>query len=454
MRGSQGDRAEDPTFSRLVLTHAPTPILVIAADGTIVFANRAASEFGGRTVDELVGTNLVDLVHPDDREWVVETYAEIVGARDAAYLDEPSVWAPVHLHFADPDGNAVPIRVTGHGGIEDPHVAGVICDLHEAHGDEILGRVLRGITSGVPIPELLAMVMEMVVAPPLGLEAAVLASDDAGRLRVMTSSSTALRSALAIDGEAPWTQPVDDPVYLPVDRLPAPLATTFAAAGFVDLWHVAVESVLGASTYRIIVASAIHRQRSNGIVDLIRRAEELAGVVLVRSQSDEMLRHAALHDPLTRLPNRSGFSDGISGVRDRCQDVAVLYVDLDGFKAINDRYGHAAGDRVLEVVADRLRSATRPDDLVARVGGDEFVVVLGADPARSPGEQGIRTAERIVQLVGESIDLGGDTLVGVAASIGVSVVTGDLDFDDMLATADAAMYEAKRAGGNRYVFVP
>lgn len=439
-------RVDASSFSRHVLARTPSSIFVLDASGAIVFANTSGAELAGRSVAELIGARFVDFVHPEDGGWVAELYARLAEAPPEA----APAWDPLRLRLAGPDGETIPVRVVGFSGFGDPEVAGVIVDVTPAHTEVFFGRVLRGITSGTSIDELLSLVTKMIAAPPLELDAAMLASDDAGRFCVTTATSRALARALEIEDGAPWKQCVHDPVHVAVEGLSGELGARLAHLGFSDAWYVAVRSVLGGSTYRIVALSRDARDRGPGIVERIRLAEELAGVVLVRSQSDDMLRHAALHDPLTRLPNRSGFSEGIRELDVGVTDVAVLYVDLDGFKAINDRHGHAAGDRVLEVIADRLRSATRPEDLIARVGGDEFVVVLAPDAVRPASEQGALAAERIVQLVGESIDLGGDTLVGVAASVGVAVASGDLGFDDMLADSDAAMYAAKRAGGNRY----
>jgi diguanylate cyclase (GGDEF)-like protein len=158
-----------------------------------------------------------------------------------------------------------------------------------------------------------------------------------------------------------------------------------------------------------------------------------------RKRIESVLAHRALHDPLTQLPNRALLSDrlrlALSRLRRTQTCLAVLFLDLDGFKAINDTLGHAAGDQFLVEVADRLRGVLRGGDTAARLGGDEFVVlcedVAGVDEAR-------RIAERVVD------EVPGGVSVGVALA-----VDGTEDPDALIREADAAMYVAKRSGGAR-----
>jgi diguanylate cyclase (GGDEF)-like protein/PAS domain S-box-containing protein len=437
----------DPDFARRVLDHAPACLVVVDPSGRIVYANRAMLVLAGRSAVGVIGADILEYVHPDDRAWAAEAFSEVMAAPETAELDDERPWAPVQLRFVRSDGASVPVLVTGHGGVRE--IGGVIYDVRVARTEELLGAVLRGIASGRPVEELLTKVMEMIVVSPIELSAAVLQSYDDGRFRVVATTDTALAAALGHDGPAPWSTPTSEPVTERVERLSGPFGAWLASEGFVDLWYAAVRSVIGTSTYRIVVASRSRHSTSNGIVARLRRARELAGVILMRAQTDEALAHAASHDSLTGLPNRAGFHERADQLR--TGPVVALYVDLDGFKVINDRHGHSAGDRVLSVIADRLLAATRPADLVARLGGDEFVVVLSPDGVRDPAERGRATAERICELVGEAVDLGDDTLVGVSASVGVTVADPDADLDDVLDAADAAMYSAKRAGGNGHV---
>jgi diguanylate cyclase (GGDEF)-like protein len=157
-------------------------------------------------------------------------------------------------------------------------------------------------------------------------------------------------------------------------------------------------------------------------------------------------RHSATHDWLTGLPNRELLMSAAERVAgEPGSEVAVLMVDLDGFKRVNDTAGHRAGDEVLRAVAGRLRSCVRESDVVARTGGDEFVIVMGgpgvAEPARA-------LVGRLRASLTEPIRAqGGDHLVGV--SIGVAVSTTPTSFSEVLSQADAAMYERKRSRTSR-----
>ena len=155
------------------------------------------------------------------------------------------------------------------------------------------------------------------------------------------------------------------------------------------------------------------------------------------------------HDALTGLPNRVVLRDrlgqALGRLRRRDGTVGVLFLDVDGFKQINDRYGHGAGDEFLREVPQRLRSALRADDTVARLGGDEFVILL----EDCGGEVGaLQVAERVLQAFEKPFTLGDETLA-LRVSMGIAVTeTADESADQMLTNADVAMYRAKHAGGD------
>lgn len=159
------------------------------------------------------------------------------------------------------------------------------------------------------------------------------------------------------------------------------------------------------------------------------------------------LIHSALHDHLTGLPNRRYIEEHIAFVlanaRRNGQMTAVLHIDLDGFKAINDRHGHAAGDSALIRLSEIMQAASRRSDFLGRMGGDEFVVVVS--DVRNP--RGLETfAGRLVERIGEPIDIDGQ-LFEIGASIGIALSPPvAADGPALLAAADVALYEAKAEG--------
>jgi diguanylate cyclase (GGDEF)-like protein/PAS domain S-box-containing protein len=166
-----------------------------------------------------------------------------------------------------------------------------------------------------------------------------------------------------------------------------------------------------------------------------------------RRRSADELFHRAVHDPLTGLANRVLFVDrldhALARADRRASTVAVLYVDLDGFKAVNDTSGHAVGDEVLEIVAERLAGAVRPEDTVARFGGDEFVVLC--EDLADPGDA-LRVADRILADLGRPIRHRSGQ-ARLSASIGVVLADGRGSGAALIEAADDAMYRAKRRGG-------
>jgi diguanylate cyclase (GGDEF)-like protein len=167
----------------------------------------------------------------------------------------------------------------------------------------------------------------------------------------------------------------------------------------------------------------------------------------------EQLRHQALHDPLTGLPNRTLFLDRVRHAVDTAGRTrvwpAVLYLDLDGFKPVNDTFGHEAGDLLLRTVADRLRGCLRPADTAARLGGDEFVLLLNG-PIDRLGL--MRIVDRVRAQLDVPVLLGEGVVTTVRASIGVAL--GDeetTDADMLVRNADIAMYAAKRTPGQDFL---
>ena len=173
--------------------------------------------------------------------------------------------------------------------------------------------------------------------------------------------------------------------------------------------------------------------------------------VTPQREQEELLQKLAHYDALTGLPNRvllaHRLQDGMAQARAQGTQLGVAYLDLDGFKPVNDRLGHGAGDRLLVVVAGRLSRALRPQDCVARLGGDEFVILMPGLATHGDGE---RLLQRVMESISSPYTLDTER-VAVTASIGYTVFpSDDADADTLLRHADQAMYAAKQAGRNRF----
>jgi diguanylate cyclase (GGDEF)-like protein len=177
-------------------------------------------------------------------------------------------------------------------------------------------------------------------------------------------------------------------------------------------------------------------------VDIAGAANQAATVLRGLELLEQTWRQANL-DPLTGVPNRRAFMTALEEAL--AADGALLFIDLDGFKSVNDTLGHAAGDRLLTVVAERLSAAIREEDVLARLAGDEFVVL--ARDVRDRADLA-RLAGRVSAVFEEQVRLG-DTAVPVRASIGTTLFTAGQDCQDVLHRADTAMYEAKRDSSRR-----
>ena len=164
--------------------------------------------------------------------------------------------------------------------------------------------------------------------------------------------------------------------------------------------------------------------------------------------AESKVRHLAFHDALTGLGNRHQLRESLSSLEDG-EAACLMFLDLDGFKFINDSLGHEAGDRLLVTIARRLESMLRQGDVAIRLGGDEFVLLL--HHFEMAGLSGV--AQRVLDVVRAPVDMHPDSAVQVSASIGIALFPNDgADADDLLRSADIAMYAAKAAGRNRFAY--
>jgi diguanylate cyclase (GGDEF)-like protein len=235
----------------------------------------------------------------------------------------------------------------------------------------------------------------------------------------------------------------------------------FARVTTLPRFHVAaVEGLHTALGFPILVGSEVVGvleflservvQPDDGLIDLMAQVGTELGRVVERRRAADRLVHQATHDALTGLPNRVLISDELGCAlsrlrRDPVGRTAVFFVDLDGFKAINDTLGHASGDRILREVAARLRQVVRPHDTFGRLSGDEFILVCEL----LAGEQAIaEIGERIIATLCEPFVLDGEPFQ-LGASIGVTLAAPEKEPAELIAEADAAMYRAKQLGRGR-----
>ena len=400
--------ATDDEMAASVVQAMADPVIAVGPDTTLLWGNRAAEERYGAPLSTLLGTTVADLVHPDDMDTALLSLVSVL---------DKSVGTLVEIRVRDASGGFSWFEVRGRGWDAGPE-GSVVLTLREitdrrrweiSHGDtDMLGAILDHLP-----------VIAMLV-------------DADGTL---TGANRALTRSLHIDLETARGRPVTDLVAPDeVERVTRELRGAASVAHTTQM-EARLRRVDGSELP--VALSVVNLLDDRAVQGLLITAADITSLVLARRE----LHRRATTDDLTELPNRGSLRahlDRVLAVGD--PNLTVLFADVDDLKGVNDRFGHRAGDSVLRAVAKRLQAATRADDLVARISGDEFVVVVAtADRATVAA-----LVDRITAVMAEPVALLDGRRVPVSISVGLADVTPSVTADDLLAAADAAMYVAKR----------
>lgn len=430
---------------------AVNPFCAIDPTGTILWAGGSISELLGWTPEDLIGTSVLDIVAPASLDVAIESLGaatEYIGPRSGPNPSWEGVGPVVGLLCADGStvSCAVAVATPARTGLP-----GFVLQLRRADASTALEEALVAMGRGDPIAVVLSRMTKMLEGELPQVSVAVAhrcTSDD--HVEVL-GSPYGLADAFEPGrlADTPWGATADDPDVIvdhSIDALPDPLRSVARASGYRWLTTIGVR-VSGPGQHRAYLAVWSRLANPNHVFtqQRLRRCVGLIGLVVQWEEGRRALEWAATHDGLTGLPNRTFFVDRFDH---QSHDglAAVLYLDLDDFKPVNDKHGHALGDRVLAEVATRLRHAVRPTDFVARLGGDEFAVLC---PAIGDLAAAGALAGRLVEAVGQPLCVG-DVVVRIGLSVGIAALVEGDGPDDVLERADEALREAKGSGKNRW----
>ncbi|WP_298153942.1 sensor domain-containing diguanylate cyclase, partial [Metallibacterium sp.] len=407
----------------------------------------------GYTPEEMLGQSMIELVHPDDRARTLATAAAVMSGTPTPYFEN---------RYLRKDGGTVHIMWTARWSEADGVRIAVARDITARKHAEAMQAALLDISEAAhTTADLLALFRRIheIIGGLLPAQNCFVALHDpaTGMLSFpyfidaydrapapIPLDAGTLTGEVIRSGEALLLAP-DRGMHLPAHVRPIGRP----ALDWLGVPLVARERVLGALVVQSYTGDVRYRESDKQLLQFV--STQVAAAI-ERKQNETWLRHIAQHDALTALPNRTLFDDRLQAALLRARHsrelLGLLYLDLDHFKHVNDTWGHAAGDALLQDVARRIRRSVRESDTVGRMGGDEFVVLLAgikqADHAMVAGEK-IRTT------LLQPFEAGGQRL-SVSASIGVAVFPGHgSEGQHLIREADRAMYDAKKRGGNRCV---
>ncbi len=416
--------------------------------------NAALARLLGYEPHELVGRCALDLTHPEDVAVSVNLHDGVIAGGQPA---------PLEKRLMHRDGTPIPLLLTTAlvDGEDGMHFFTQLQDLRDRHRADGFSRALAELSRvalEIPdVPALMRRVMEIVEETANADSACVvLRHEQDGVVHIITPegahTGTAPEMTFGPTSQTGHTLAVDEAVV--ANDLPT--ETRFERAAVLrenGLVRGLSAPIRSASAAAVLV---LHRtaQRPEFTLEDVRFVEAVANVLasaLDRAHAEADSRRRALHDPLTGLANRA-FLDAhlpqsLAVAAREGAEVALLLLDLDRFKVVNDTLGHGAGDELLRVVAERLRASVRSGDVVARFGGDEFVIACDViDTVTAIAA----LAERVIGALAQPICVDGHELF-VNASVGIVIADArDADAASLLRDADVAMYRAKESGGGRY----
>jgi diguanylate cyclase (GGDEF)-like protein len=420
-----------------VLELLPTGALVIDTLARVRYANRHVRELMGWDDGDYLGASLFDVIVTEDLGHAATSLAE-----GSIYYG--SVLGPMRMRFIDGTGR---LRFTEFWGRELDDRSGYI--LVTPHGSviDVVSDAVQAIATGQPVERAVELVVAGFAAYPMSGQACLLrvVDDD---LRPMTAWP--LSGHWHAVEDTPWRvaartgRPVDvsDPAEL------GPLGAELSECGFGALWCRPVIGRRGEVSAVITVFRSFPRPPTANQQHRMQQLVNVAALAFDQLEYRSTLEQAAFTDELTGAATRARLRQELD---DGMTWSAVMYLDLDGFKEINDEFGHGAGDAVLAEIGGRLLTSVRSDDLVVRLGGDEFVLVIRE---ASANETEI-IASRLLAALAEpcvAVDRAGVNPITLGASVGVCIRPGhEMSFDEAIRIADAALGAVKQDGKGRYL---
>ena len=454
-------RREELYLLSLVANETDRAVLITDRQQKIVYCNRSFMEMFGYSRDELIGripSVLLAGQHTDPK--ILRALARLSPGDRSVTLeligydkDEREIWisATVNPVFDE------------HGKLRN--AVCVISNITETRQTQVLQqRILEAVARDDDLPDVARLICQEVEAIAPGVTCTIIRVDDAGRLRPLAAPSLPDVYGEAIDGiavgpdvgscgTAAWRgEPVlvddieTDPLWASYKGLPLPL-------GLKACWSSPVKLKDGRVAGTFAFYFREKRGPSTWHERLVEACVHLCALAIERHEAKAHIARLAYFDTLTGLPNRTRLTDHVEEAIARMgagevSRLALLFLDVDNFKDVNDSLGHSAGDALLIEIARRLKEHAGPHDVVSRLGGDEFVMVL----ENLDADQTAGVADRVSRSLATPVQLEHMTL-SASASIGISLFPGDsANREELLKHADTAMYEAKNAGRGSYRF--
>ena len=430
-------------------------VCIVDAEGCYLYVSAAFETIFGYTPEEVIGRKMIELVHPDDRELTLLTASGIMSGNVERHFEN---------RYIRKDGRIVHIMWSARWSEAEQARVAVARDISDRKRDEAMRLAVQAISDAThETPDMPALLQTIhgIVASQLPAENFFFA------LYELQKDELSFPYYVDACNEAPKPQRLDGgtlcaevirsgrPLWItPESRMsPDLLAREDVGPGAIYWLSVPLQGRNGMVGAFVVRGYSPEVQYTEQDMRLLQFLSIQMAAAIERKQMFARLEHAALYDPLTDLPNYRLFQDRLQNAlalarRDENR-FALLYLDLDQFKQVNDVHGHTTGDLLLREVAVRIKACIRESDTVGRIGGDEFMVLL----------QGINTpqdafvvAETIRTMLGHPYSLEGVEL-SVSPSIGIVHYPehGD-DYRQLTRYADEAMYSAKRQGGNRSLF--
>jgi diguanylate cyclase (GGDEF)-like protein/PAS domain S-box-containing protein len=452
---------EERNFISGVVDTAAALVAVLDPEGRIQSINPACAALTGYTSDEIRGRTWDEIILPAEVERVRRAWPALLESDRPQQFDAGVLTRSGEVRLIA--WSAVSVR--GSSGAPDHVIATGIDITERKRGEEELRRRLK---REAAVAELGRRGLEGLSLPELMTRSVELVCSQLDLARAEVWEVTQFTGELVLAAARGWDADAVNAIRLPADPRTQP-GFTLDADGPVtvadfdeetrfelheDLRAAGVKSSVSVTIpgprrpYGVLAGHSIEsREFSQDDALFMRSVAHVLAAAIERWRSEESIRHNALHDPLTGLPNRTLFLNRLAHVFSKREattsSAAVMFLDIDNFKLVNDSLGHEAGDRLLRAIAPRLSEMLRPSDTVARFGGDEFVVLC---EEVTDGRDALQVAERLQQVLAKPFDLDGEEHF-LSASIGVALANGRYATpEEAMRDADAAMYRAKERG--------